>query len=189
MKKRPPHRAPGRPFPPTVCLLEGSGQGSPYPGPAQDQAGGSIPGPTCCCHTWGHSPPPRAQECQTAHSHGGGAEGRGRPTHAPCSSPGASPPPPSWPPSWPLSAHCIALPNPPGSAELAAEHTDKEAGRGPVGLGGFSLFAFFANGVFTAPQPRPGRPRVSWGRPAGGSGTGSAGWEGGRVRRPHHQRP
>lgn len=42
-----------------------------------------------------------------------------------------------------------------------------------MGLGGF---LFLPRGVFTAPQPRPGRPRVSWGRPAGGLGTGSAGW-------------
>lgn len=152
------------------------GQSLPVPGPCS--------GPGRWQHTWAHLLLSHLGAEPSPEAHAGphtatGAGPRG----------GAAPPRPLQQPSRRLSALGIALPIPPQAQQSWRLGTQIRRLGVAGGLGRFFLFPFFPDGVFTAPQPSPGRPRVSWGRPAGGLGTGSAGWEGGRVRRPHHQRP
>lgn len=154
--------------------------GQSLPRACSGPAGGCTPGPTCCCHTWEHSPP-----------RGPGVPGltqpwgRGSPTHAPCSSGAGRPPPPSWPPSWLLSAHRIALPNPPARQSW---RLSTQIG-GWAWAGGFGWILVSSPWCLHGSPAPPGEAQGFLGAAGRGLGHGFCWVGGGRVERPHHQWP
>lgn len=157
MKKRPPHRAPRRPFHPLFAFWKVPARAVPTQGLLRTRLAAAHLGP-----------PAAATPGSTALPRGPGVpgltqpRGRGSPTHAPCSSRAGRPAAASLLASL-LAAICPPhrLAQPPGSAELAAEHTDRRLG---VGRWVWVDSCFFPMVCSRPPSPARGGP----GLPGGG---------------------